>query len=115
GISRRALRRWWRRYQAEGIIGLEERSRRPHRAAGRKIFAEQEALILELRRSRQLGIKQLRNELLRDHGLRLSLDTLHPVLAKHGEHRLNRPRLVRKGTKRYSRPAPRDPVPVDVP
>jgi Homeodomain-like domain len=102
------------RYQAEGIVGLEERSRRPHRAAGRKIFAEQEALILELRRTRQLGIKQLRNELLRDHGLRLSLDTLHRVLVQHGEHRVQRPRLVRKGTKRYSRPVPGDRVQMDV-
>jgi transposase InsO family protein len=114
GISRPTLRKWWRRYQAEGIVGLEERSRRPRRAAGRKIFAEQETLILELRRSRQLGIKQLRNELLRDHGLRLSLDTLHRVLAKHGEHRLKRSRLVRKGTKRYSRPVPGDRVQMDV-
>ena len=61
GISRPTLRKWWRRYQAEGFGGLEERSRRPHRAAGRKIFAAQEALILELRRTRQLGIKRLRN------------------------------------------------------
>ena len=114
GISRPTLRKWWRRYQAEGIVGLEERSRRPRRPAGRKIFAEQEALILELRRSRQLGIKQLRNELLRDHGLRLSLDTLHRVLAKHGERRLKRSRLVRKGTKRYSRPVPGDRVQMDV-
>jgi transposase len=114
GISRPTLRKWWRRYQAEGIVGLEERSRRPHRVAGRKIFAEQEALILVLRRTRQLGIKQLRNELLRDHGLRLSLDTLHRVLAKHGEHRLKRPRLVRKGTKRNSRPVPGDRVQMDV-
>jgi transposase len=82
--------------------------------ADRRIFAEQEALILELRRTRQLGIKQLRNELLRDHGLRLSLDTLHRVLAKHGEHRLKRPRLVRKSTKRYSRPVPGDRVQMDV-
>jgi hypothetical protein len=36
------------------------------------------------RRTRQLGIKQLRNELLRDHGLRLSLDTLYRVLVQHG-------------------------------
>ena len=67
GISRPTLRKWWRRYRAEGIAGLEEHSRRPHRTAGRKIFAEQETLILEVRRTRQLGIKQLRNELLRDH------------------------------------------------
>jgi transposase InsO family protein len=114
GISRPTLRKWWRRYQGEGIAGLEEHSRRPHRTAGRKIFAEQETLILEVRRTRQLGIKQLRNELLRDHGLRLSLDTLHRVLVKNGENRLKRPRLARKGTKRYSRPVPGDRVQIDV-
>ena len=36
------------------------------------------------------------------------------MLAKHGEHRLKRPRLVRKGTKRYSRPVPGDRVQMDV-
>src|SRR4029453_7943577 len=51
---------------------------------------------------------------LRDHGLRLSLDTLHRVLAKNGENRLKRPRLARKGTKRYSRPVPGDRVQIDV-
>src|SRR5215213_8088475 len=30
GISRPTLRKWWRRYQAEGEAGLETRSRRPH-------------------------------------------------------------------------------------
>jgi hypothetical protein len=38
------------------------------------------------------------------------LDTLHRVLVQHGEQRLQRPRLVRKGTKRYSRPVPGDRV-----
>jgi len=46
--------------------------------------------------------------------LRLSLDTLHRVLAKNGENRLKRPRLARKGTKRYSRPVPGDRVQIDV-
>jgi len=40
-------------------------------------------------------------------------DTLHRVLVQHGEQRL-RPRLVRKGTKRYSRPVPGDRVQMDV-
>jgi transposase-like protein len=52
GISRPTLRKWWRRYQAEGEAGLEARSHRPHRSPGRKVFAEQEALILRLRRER---------------------------------------------------------------
>jgi len=37
---------------------------------------------------------------LREYGLRLSLDTLHRMLAKFGQHRLKRPRSVREGTKR---------------
>jgi len=58
--------------------------------------------------------KKTSNELLRDHRLRLSLDTVHRVLTKHGEHRLKRPRLARKGKKRYSRPVPGDRVQMDV-
>ena len=84
GISRPTLRRWWRRYRAEGEAGLEARSRRPHRSPGRKVLAEQEALILRLRRERRLGIKRLRNELIRRHGLKLALDTIHKVLVRHG-------------------------------
>jgi transposase InsO family protein len=113
GISRPTLRKWWRRYQAEGLAGLEARSHRPHRSPNRKVFAEQEALVLRLRRERRLGIKMLRNELARRHGLRLALETIHKVLVRHGENRLERPRLRRKGTRRYSRPVPGDRVPMD--
>jgi transposase InsO family protein len=113
GISRPTLRKWRRRYRAEGLAGLEARSHRPHRSPGRKVFAEQEALILRLRRERRLGIKMLRNELARRHGLELALDTIHKVLVRHGENRLKRPRLKRKGTKRYSRPVPGDRVQMD--
>jgi transposase InsO family protein len=86
---------------------------RPHRSPGRKVLAEQEELILRLRRERKLGIKRLRNELIRRHGLELALDTIHKVLVRHGENRLERPRLKRKGTKRYSRPVPGDRVQMD--
>jgi hypothetical protein len=59
----------WRRYQAEGEAGLEGRSKRPHRSPNRKVFEPEEALILKLRRERELGVKRLRNELARRHGL----------------------------------------------
>ena len=114
GISRPTLRKWWRRYQADGVAGLKDESRRPHHLAKQKVFADQEALVLELRRSRRLGIKQLRSELLRQHGLGLSLDTLHRILVRHGEQHLKRPKLTRKGKKRYSRPVPGDRVQLDV-
>jgi transposase len=113
GISRPTLRKWGRRYQAEGEAGLATRSRRPRRSPGRKVFAADEALILRLRRERKLGIKRLRNELARQPGLKLALDTIHKVLVRHGESQLRRPRLRRKGTRRYRRPVPGDRVPMD--
>ncbi len=113
GISRPTLRKWWCRYRAEGEASLESRSRRPHTSPGRKVLAGQEELILRLRRERQLGIKRLKNELVRQHGLKLALDTIHKVLLRHGENQLKRPRLKRKGTRRYSRPVPGDRVQMD--
>ena len=113
-ISEVTLRKWPRRYAAEGEAGLLDRSKRPRSSPGRKIFAEQEQLILTLRRQRKLGIKRPRNELIRHHGLKLALDTIHKVLVRHGENLLKRPRLRRKGTKRCSRPVPGDRVQMDV-
>ncbi len=54
-ISRPTLRKWWRRYQAVGEASLVEHSRRPHHLAAQKVFADQEALILSLRRERRHG------------------------------------------------------------
>jgi len=114
GISRPTLRKWWRRYQAQGTAGLEENSRRPHDSPGRKVLEPEEKLILQLRRERKLGLRRLRIELIRGHDLRLSLDTLHKVLARHGLNRPPpRPKLERKGTRRYSRPVPGDRVQLD--
>jgi transposase-like protein len=114
GISRPTLRKWWRRFQSEGEAGLIEKSRRPHRFAAQKVFADQEAIILALRRERRLGVKQLRNELIRQHQIVLSLDTLHRVLTRHNEQVLKRPRRWRKGERRYSRPIPGERVQIDV-
>ena len=113
GISRPTLRKWWRRYRAEGMAGLEERSRRPRSSPGRKVLDREERLILQLRRERGLGLKRLRVELIRTHELPFSLDTLHKVLVRHGLNRLSRPKLKREGTKRYSRPVPGDRVQLD--
>ena len=68
GVSRPTLRKWWRRYLAAGEAGLQDRSRRPLNSPGRRVLADAEQRILTLRRSRKLGIKRLRHELLRLHG-----------------------------------------------
>jgi transposase InsO family protein len=44
----------------------------------------------------------------------LAIDTIHKVLVRHGENRLKRPKLLRKGRRRYSRPVPGDRVQLDV-
>lgn len=114
GISRPTLRKWWHRYQAEGEMGLQARSRRPRTSPNRKVGPAEEALILAIRRERKLGVKRLRIELIREHALKLALDTIHKVLVRHGERYLKRRPLRRKGTKRYNRPVPGDRVQVDV-
>jgi transposase InsO family protein len=95
--------------------GLIEQSRAPLRPAARKVdVVEMEALILDLRRTRSLGVKRLRNELVRQHDLQLSLDTIHRVLVRHGAQHLDQARLRRKGARQYSRPIPGDRVQMDV-
>lgn len=115
GVSRPTLRKWWRRYQSAGEVGLRDRSRRPLRSPARKVGEAEEERIISLRRSRKLGIKRLRNELYRLDGLHLALDTIHKVLCRHELNRLKRPKLNRKiGGKRYARPVPGDRVQMDV-
>jgi leucine-zipper of insertion element IS481 len=53
-ISRDRAYVWWRRYQSEGVAGLEDRSSRPHRSPART-KATKERRIVGLRRKRGLG------------------------------------------------------------
>lgn len=114
GVSRPTLRKWWRRFQAEGEAGLIDRSRRPLNSPGWRVLAPLEQLIIKLRKGRKLGIKRLRIELQRLHGIRLAIHTIHKVLCRHGLNRLKRQRLVRKHWKRYARPIPGERVQMDV-
>lgn len=83
GISRPTLRKWWKRYQAQGIDGLQSQSKRPHSSPNTKIDEKLESLILERRRSRNLGARRLQTELIRLHNTSLSLASIHKVLTKH--------------------------------
>ncbi|HET8996248.1 MAG TPA: IS481 family transposase [Acetobacteraceae bacterium] len=113
GVSRPTLRKWLRRYEADGEAGLMELSRRPHASPARKVGVAQEQVILDLRRARRLGVKRLRIELERLHGLRLAASTIHKALARHGLGALPRKRRSRHVPKRYSRPVPGDRVQMD--
>ena len=82
GFSRATVHKWWRRYQAEGLPGLADRSCRPH-TSPRQLPPHQEATILELRRSRRLGPHRL--ALL----TQIPRSTCYQVLRRHQLHRLD--------------------------
>jgi DNA-binding GntR family transcriptional regulator/transposase len=88
GISQPTFRKWLRRYLEQGPAGLEEPSRRPVNSPNRKVFAREEALILELRAQR-LGIHKIREHMQRQ-GIELSTDTILKVLRRAGEPALRR-------------------------
>ena len=112
GISRPTLRKWWRRYQAKGVGGLESESRQPHTSPARKVSAEEEGRILELRRLRNLGARRIQNELKRQYQLNLSLATIHKVLHRNQVRPLVKLRRKRL-SKGYARPIPGDRVQMD--
>ena len=64
-VDRRTVHRWLARYEAEGLEGLTERSRRPA-SCPHQMPAEVEAMVLELRRAyRYWGARRLVLELAR--------------------------------------------------
>lgn len=96
GISRATAYKWWRRWRAEGLPGLADRSSRPHRSPNRTAAAV-EAAIGELRQELKLGPVRI--------GWRLGVpaSTVHRVLVRLGLNRLNwldRPtgRVIRRMT-----------------
>jgi transposase len=65
GVSRQTLHSWLARYEAGGLEGLVDRSRRP-RSCPHQMSAEVEVVVLELRREhRYWGPRRIRHELLR--------------------------------------------------
>jgi len=113
GISRPTLRKWSRRYTKDGLEGLSNQSRRPRNSPNTKVGQEEASWILGLRNKRNLGARRIQNELLREHGLSLSLDTIHKVLTKHNVKPIRRPRKKKKDFIRYERPVPGDRVQMD--
>lgn len=112
GISRPTLRKWWRRFQAEGVEGLASQSRRPKRSPGRRVGVAEELRIVQLRKERNLGPKGIQSELLRLEGQTFSTATVWKVLDRRG---LNRVRRAKRPLKpeTYSRPTPGDRIQMD--
>src|ERR1700735_3187704 len=83
GVSRQSVHTWLRRYRAEGLAGLEDRSHRPS-AHPATLPGEVEAAICELRRAhRRWGPRRLEYELAR-RGHRVARSTVDRVLGRTG-------------------------------
>ncbi len=82
GISRDRAYVWWRRYQEEGLSGLEDRSSRPHRCP-RQTRPALERRILTLRQSKGLGPARIAGIVGRP------ASTVHRVLVRQGLNRLD--------------------------
>jgi transposase InsO family protein len=80
-ISRPTAYGWLKRYQAHGIAGMQEASRRPHHSP-EKTAAELEKRVVELRRERpDWGARKIRH-LLRREGIELVASTIHRIFLR---------------------------------
>ena len=108
GVSRATAHKWWRRFLAEGVVGLVDRSSRPL-SSPRRVPRAVERRIERLRRREKLGPVRI------GHRLGMPASTVHRVLVRLGLARLawlDRPtgRVIR----RYERDRPGELVHVDV-
>lgn len=82
GISRPTGYSWLKRYQADGIRGMQERSRRPYHSPERTEAALEKRAV-ELRRERpDWGARKIQH-LLREEGIRLPASTIHRIFLRH--------------------------------
>jgi transposase InsO family protein len=108
GISRDRAYVWWRRYQEEGVAGLEDRSCRPGRCP-RQTKASVERRIVTLRQSRGLGPARIAGIV----GMHAS--TVHRVLERHEMSRLSDlDRTTREPIRRYEKSRPGELVHLDI-
>ena len=104
GIARPVLSRWWARYQAEDLAGLQPLSRRPHRSPTRHPSAVADAI--DVVRDFGWGVQRIADELGVGHG------TVQRVLERSGRNRL--PRVPRRPVHRYEKSRPGELVHLDL-
>ena len=108
GISRDRAYVWWRRYQAEGVAGLEDRSSRPHRSPT-KTKPSIERRIVGLRRRQGLGPARIAGIVGKP------ASTVHRVLVRHQLNRLSHlDRVTREPIRRMTAERPGELVHVDI-
>ena len=106
GVSRQTAYKWLRRFRAEGVAGLEDRSSRPHRIESTR--PEVVAAIVELRRQRRWGPHRIGFE------LGVARSTIYAVLRRQGLNRLEALDRVTRTVVRYQRDHPGELLHLDV-
>ena len=96
GIARPVLSRWWQRYQAADLGGLQPRSRRPHRSPTQ--YGPDVAAVIDTVRDFGWGVGRIAHELGLGHG------TVQRALERSGRQR--RPPVPRRPVQRYEKTRP---------
>lgn len=112
GVSRPTLRKWWNRYQKDGVQGLEDHSHQRLTSQTAKVTESWEKIMLELCQTRNLGAKRIQAELIRQHNFKLSTATIAKVFSKNKVKPLVRLQTKQK-PHRYNRPVPDERVQID--
>jgi transposase InsO family protein len=109
GVSRQTLHTWLTRYQASGLAGLMDRSRRPD-TCPHQADAEVETRVCELRREHPWwGPRRIAHELARtgaEGSTPPGKSTVHRILRRHGLIELGRRRRKRRDYRRWQRETP---------
>jgi transposase InsO family protein len=116
GITRQTFYIWLRRYEAEGLEGLRERSRRPH-VSPNATKAEVVGKIVYLRRNYHFGPHKISMYLKRYHDIVMSPSGIWRILKRLDMSRLPSSQRYRRHTdrwKRYEKALPGHRVQIDV-
>jgi transposase len=107
GVSRQSVHGWLRRYRAEGLAGLEDRSHRP-RSCPHRVSVQVEAQVCELRRQHpSWGPLRLQHELGRRGMVQVpSRAGIYRILVRHQLVQPGRRRRRRSDWQRREREAP---------
>lgn len=101
GISRKTGHKYLMRYQADGLSGLKERSRRPKRCPNSTVESVEKLILMERRKHPTWGPKKIRDLLSKAHAVERppAESTIALVLSRHG---LSQKRKRRAGAYRAS-------------
>ena len=116
GISRECYYRWLRRYEADGLEGLKDRSHRPHHSP-RATEAEVVEKIVWLRKHYHFGPAKIAMYLFRYHDVTISTSGVWRILKRLGMNRLPASQRYQRRAlrwKRYEKQRPWHQLQVDV-